>query len=122
MAVDVPFDSRPANDRDLYLLNVGPDGFKGMQKDLSWLLIHELTHVWQSAHSAWPPSFIFNSLWHQMLKRDRAYEYKPGAGWKAYNVEQQAMIVQDWFERSMDPNDPNYTYIRDVIRAAKPLR
>jgi hypothetical protein len=94
--------------------------FPGLEKsaDSQALLIHELTHVWQSAHSVWPPASIFNSAWHQLTKGANAYSYSPGLEWHAYNVEQQAHIVEDWFARGMQPGDAN-RYVRDNIRVAQ---
>jgi hypothetical protein len=111
-------------DGDTYRLNVGRAGFAGMQRTfaLRKLSIHELTHVWQSAHSAWAPSFIFNSLWPQAIKGSGAYKYTANGVWEDYNVEQQASIVEDWFVRGQTLSDPNYPYIRDNIRTAKPRR
>lgn len=111
------------SDGDTYHLNVGPDLFKGMEQHYKGVLIHELVHVWQSCHSAWAPSFIFNSMWHQATSKD-AYAYdgldlKP---WGDYNVEQQAHIVQDWFLRGQDETSVLFPYIRDAIRAAKTMK
>lgn len=89
-------------------------------------LIHELTHVWQGLHYGDTPfHYVCNSLVYQAggkLSGKDPYAYTVGAGWNTYNVEQQAKIVEDWF----DPNignqretDPRFRYIRDHIRTAK---
>src|SRR5690348_1453787 len=51
--ISAPADDNFAAPVVFYYLNVG-DAFAGMQLDVAWkrLLIHELTHVWQSCHSA----------------------------------------------------------------------
>jgi hypothetical protein len=108
-------------DTNTYSLNVGPDLFKGMEQHYKAFLIHELVHVWQSCHSAWAPSFIFSSIWHQATSKD-AYAYSPGEPWDDYNVEQQAHIVQDWFVRGQSDTDSLFPYIRDAIRAAKTMK
>jgi hypothetical protein len=107
-------------DHDTYHLNVGKDGFEGMGSSLYWrgILVHELTHVWQAAHSAWPPSYIFNSVWHHVMSDD-AYAYTPGKGWSEYNVEQQGQIVQDWFTSGQRESSELFPYIRDFIRTGR---
>ena len=109
------------DDHDTYHLNVGKTGFVGMGGSFYWrsVLIHELTHVWQAAHAAWAPSYIFNSAWHQAKSGNDAYAYTPGQSWSSYNVEQQAHIVQDWFEDGQQESSPLFPYIRDSIRAGR---
>jgi hypothetical protein len=51
--------------------------------------------------------------------RNRAYEYKPGEPWDDYNVEQQALLVQDWYLNGMREDDERFTYIVNHIRAGK---
>jgi hypothetical protein len=116
--------SDEGRDNDTFHLHVGPTAFSGMQhvRGLRELLIHELTHVWQSVHSVWPASFIFNSLWHQITSGGNAYSYKAGQPWGDYNVEQQASIVEDWFAQGQAMSTPLYPYIRDHIRTAKAVR
>ena len=105
---------------DIWDVYVGKKRFLNLEADLHGqiVLIHELTHVWQSAHGIWPAIYIFNSMWHQLTEGDKAYEYKTGLNWSAYNVEQQAHIVQDWFVNGLDHGDPNYQYIKNNIQAA----
>ena|SRR5215471_1395448 len=107
---------------DLWHLNVGPL-FQGMQTtpDGQRTLVHELTHVWQSAHGISSAAYMFNSVWHQVVDDD-AYNYTPGKSWTDYNVEQQAHIVEDWFARGKKVDDPNFRYIRDNIRTAQKLK
>jgi hypothetical protein len=109
---------------DTYHLNVGPEGFNGMERSQYGreTLIHELTHVWQSCHSIWPASYIFNSAWHQLKAKvtgKDAYKYPPGDPWDSYNVEQQAHIVQDWFAQGQSTDSKLYKYIRNTIRSPK---
>ena len=78
------------------------------------VFIHELTHVWQGEHRG---GFIWNSLWHQAWDKD-AYAYTAGAAWSSYNVEQQAHIVEDWFNARLGNRgaaDPRYRYITGNI-------
>ena len=88
--------------------------------------IHELTHVWQGYHGLLGWAYMAQSMLSQgyalltQHDRNRAYDYKPGAPWGSYNVEQQARLVQDWFLEGMkSENDPRYTYIANQIRAPR---
>ena len=56
---------------------------------------------------------MVNSLLHQGVgrgdhhgNRNYAYEYKYGKAWDDYNVEQQAMIVEDWYKPRHEGNGP----------------
>jgi hypothetical protein len=83
------------------------------QSDL--VLIHELVHVW---HGEYRPGFVWNSLWHQLIDSD-AYAYRSGQDWKTYSVEQQAAIVEDWFnplKGGESISDERYRYIEENIR------
>lgn len=94
--------------------------------------IHELTHVWQAAHSAFQPAFVCRGVVQQAdkLAGHNVYEYgPPGRLWSTFNTEQQASIVDQWFAgipndfapdrvAPMDENDPYFAYIRDNVRAA----
>lgn len=87
--------------------------------------IHELTHVWQGYHSTFGWEYMVNSMiaqGHALLtegNRNRAYDYSPGEPWDDYNVEQQALLVQDWYRNGMREDDERYTYIVNHIRAGK---
>lgn len=60
------------------------------------VFVHELTHAWQSQRGV-------NLLWAKLRAGDRpgAYTYRltEGCRWEAFNIEQQAMIVQHDFLR-----------------------
>ena len=91
--------------------------------------IHELTHVWQGHHSLIPWSFMANSVWHQGValvrtkgkSRSGAYAYSkpPTDTWDNYNVEQQANIIEDWFDAGMATSGDWFKYVRDNIRTGK---
>ena len=100
-----------------YIINFGTSGFAnaGTLANLP-TFIHELTHVWQSYHNAFPNAYIFNSLLHQAVSGGGAYSYNLGQSWSNYNVEQQASIVGDWFSSGMSSSNPRFTYIRNNIR------
>jgi hypothetical protein len=104
-----------------YNLHVGPHCFDGMHQWPAYqkVLIHELTHVWQSCHSAWPASLIFQSMGCQIVDGDDVGKYEAGQPWNTYDVEQQATIVADWFLRGASETSVLYPYVRDHIRKAK---
>lgn len=104
--------------------------------------IHELAHVWQGHHDRSSATYMVKSVVAQCrhgvrdvierrawlawdVHRSRAYDYahKPCLPWRAYNVEQQASIVGDWFDARIadcSPADWRYFYIENVIRARDP--
>ena len=61
-----------------------------------WLLVHELTHAWQSEHGVHRVAYIGKSIVAQLAPGD-AYAYQPGKNWEDYNPEQQASILEDWY-------------------------
>ena len=87
--------------------------------------VHELTHVWQGYHSSLGWEYMVNSMiaqGHAILTqgdRNKAYDYKLGAAWDDYNVEQQALIVQDWYLNGMREDDERFTYIANHIRKGR---
>lgn len=121
------------NTPPLYMINVGNAYSSLTASDKrKYLLIHELTHVWQGQHLV---PFMLNSAAHQSLSAinnggdvNAAYSYVVGKPWGQYNVEQQASIVQHWFIPAnlcyesgpcgggMKTTDSRYRYIRDNIR------
>jgi hypothetical protein len=67
------------------------------------LLIHELTHVWQSQHSIEPTKFMVNSMASQAVADEllsafgvdaSAYYYRPGKRFASYGAEQIACQVE----------------------------
>ena len=119
--------SRPwtTNSPPVYTVNVGPVAYKNLATS-TWsdLLIHELTHVWQGQHGV---PFMANSAVHQTISAiqnggdtGQAYDYSPGKQWRKYNSEQQASLVEDWFENGASRSDRLYPYIRDNVLPGKP--
>ena len=110
-----------------YTIYFGPEVFKeGADRPATAsTFIHELTHVWQGYHSTFGWEYMVNSMvaqGHAILTqgdRNKAYDYKPGRPWKEYNVEQQALLVQDWFLNGMREDDERFAYIVKHIRAGK---
>jgi hypothetical protein len=91
-----------------------------------WVLIHELTHVWQ--YQTQGTRYISSSACAQLIAaiasgdRNAAYEYRPGQrSIYDYPAEQQAHIVEDYFKNPGLASDENYQrYIRQV-RTARPV-
>ena len=110
-----------------YTIYFGPEVFSdgADRPGTASTFIHELTHVWQGYHSGLGWEYMVNSMiaqGHAILTqgdRNRAYDYKPGKPWKKYNVEQQALLVQDWYRNGMSEGDERYTYIANHIRAGR---
>jgi hypothetical protein len=110
---------------ELYFLHLGKTGFISTSA-MESTLIHELTHVWQGHNHFWGSGFVIGSGIAQGLSilttgdRGGAYNYKAGEYWGSYNSEQQAHIVEDWFDGGQDEKSPLFRYIRDNIR--RPIR
>lgn len=85
------------------------------------VFIHELTHAWQIQHAGLDEIVIcrgFAEGADDFVGQD-VYTYAPSADWTDYGIEQQASIVQDWFNGSQTGSikaDENFRYIRDNIR------
>jgi hypothetical protein len=89
------------------------------------LFIHELTHAWQIAHNSFTTGWICNALGTQASNStgSNVYAYGPaGPSWGSFNIEQQAMIVQQWYAGTrngsagpMKQNDPYFRYIATNI-------
>jgi len=118
-------------------LNMGSEGYDNPRnyglargKKNGEVLIHELTHSWQIAHSSMQVEFLADALASKLYEvMGDAYAY--GASDKPYgdfNIEEQAEIVSDWFAgrnnhgvgTTMIPKDessPYFKYIRDNVQA-----
>lgn len=73
-----------------YYVNMGREYFaKSSIKD-GPLLLHELTHVWQDRNK------LIRDVQILAAAMNRTYEYTYGRQWKDYGIEQQATIVEDW--------------------------
>jgi|KBSMisStaDraftv2_1062788.scaffolds.fasta_scaffold81925_2 hypothetical protein len=100
-------------DKFAIFINFGPQGYVNALSD-SYGFIHEMTHVWQYQHGN---AVISDSLINQLLRGSGAYKYdKPPTGqWAAYNVEQQAAIIEDWVKGGYTDNE-NFRYVKENIR------
>ncbi len=92
------------------------------------LLIHELTHAWQIAHTTFVPGFLCSAIVNQANYSfgDNVYQYGPaGPGWVTFNLEQQGAIVDQWFggngnqasygAKNATDKNPYYRYIHDNL-------
>jgi hypothetical protein len=84
------------------------------------VLMHELTHVWQSAHGPNTTDYLARWLHEWATVGDQqAYNCQPGQPWASYGVEQQASIVADWYSGGMNEADALFPYIRDTVRQGR---
>jgi hypothetical protein len=124
-----PWTSPPTPTYSKYVLHVGETLYQDLAASNSRkvVLFHELTHVWQGQHGV-PLGYVLNSAFHQSIaaitnggKVAKAYHYTPGGKWALYNCEQQASIVDDWFQHyGCSTSSPLYTYITKNIRPGNP--
>jgi hypothetical protein len=110
----------------VYQINMGDKAFDARAYTPSFkaTLIHEMTHVWQGHHgrlgliAVWGSSIIC-----QIQRQGNAYLYGEGnlnrKDWGDFGAEEQAQIVQDWYENGMLTTDPRFHFIRDNIRMGK---
>jgi len=107
-----------------YELHMGWEVVSGKSKSDAFnnVLVHEMTHVWQSRHSWWGIAGVWaSSIKCHVCRQMNAYEYGEGnlgrKEWGDFGKEEQAQIVEDWYTAGEDTTDPRYQYIRDNIRA-----
>ena len=130
-----PF-TMPGIDQQIYI-NLGHafDNPLGYKDDTTYpaagqLLIHELTHAWQIAHSRFLPGLFCQGFVNQTNNTvvEDVYRYgPPGPDWSAFNLEQQAAIVDQWFggnavaavpnRQPHDTRDPYFRYIAGNVQA-----
>jgi hypothetical protein len=89
------------------------------------VFIHELTHAWQIMHDNFVSGWMCDALGTQAVNTGGVNVYKygpPTSPWSAFNLEQQASIVDQWFagarvtgQKAMDRNDPYFWYIANRI-------
>ncbi len=95
------------------------------------LLIHELTHAWQIAHTSFLPGLMCSGMVNQAnyVMGDNVYQYgAAGPNWTDFNAEQQGAIVDQWFGgnhnsqgyRTMDQRSPYYRYIWNDVLGRRP--
>lgn len=111
-----------------FIINIGPAySDLSADKNRQCLLVHEMVHVWQGYNSIFSLTYVLDSVLCQGLGminsgsysgRSAAYSFQAGKPWKDYSAEQQAAIVEKWFENgeSTSSSDDLWPYVRDNIR------
>jgi hypothetical protein len=87
------------------------------------VLIHELTHAWQIHHSSFVAGLICESIADKARDQlgENVYDYEDGGKqWSEYNLEQQAAIVDHWYQEGLSDVHPFYRYIQGNIRGRSP--
>jgi hypothetical protein len=84
-------------------------------------LVHEMTHVWQ--YQTQGTRYISDSVLHQLTTDAYAVKLVPGQSFRDYTAEQQAMIVQHYYEKyPVGWNvDPDVVRMIGEVRCARPL-
>jgi hypothetical protein len=125
--------------RDSYLINAGVKGFRDglhmldsgpTEAEINYsdttkkgaTLVHECTHVWQGITGAFTWYYVVNSVYHKIghLHDNHQYDFTPGRNFGDYNVEQQGMIMEEWYVNGEKEDDPLFPYIRDNIWPGRP--
>jgi hypothetical protein len=57
------------------------------------------------------------SEWANWRGKGYAYTLEDSDAWDDFNVEQQASLVEDWFDRGMSTTDNRFVFIEKIIRA-----
>lgn len=96
------------------------------KKPPMWLLVHEMVHVWQAQAMMFGGlRYKANALAHHAYHGirgtpGRVYKFpasdlgtKP---WNHFSIEEQAQLVQQWFQNGMRQSAPEFRYIKWCIR------
>jgi len=86
-------------------LDLSPDDPNNALRDGAALLIHEVTHAWQSQHGNSGIECMVNSMASQTLSANGvcAYIYQPGKPFGGYGAEQIASMVEDFYRAGASP-------------------
>jgi hypothetical protein len=81
------------------------------------VLIHELTHAWQIANSSYVPSLMCSGLWNQAqyIVGKNIYAIDESLPFGVCNLEQQAHIVDMWFQGGSSTLHRYFRFIEDNI-------
>ncbi|MBI4907512.1 MAG: hypothetical protein HY820_28055 [Acidobacteria bacterium] len=80
------------------------------------LFVHEMVHVWQYYRGYRVKNGAVLGWLKEKITGDDAYTYTPGKDWGAYNPEEQASIVEDWYKAGAKEDNELFPYVRYVIR------
>jgi hypothetical protein len=106
--------------------NYLPSNLKRITKP-GQILMHELTHVWQSFHDSWTPVFcdavVTTAVDHNVFGEKVYTLPPPGTPWNRINLEAQGVVVDNFFVQTIGEADPTknayWPYIRDNIRTGQ---
>lgn len=86
-------------------------------------LVHEMTHVWQ--YQTRGTGYLSDSALHQLSEGQAAYNVTlvPGKSFYEYPAEQEAMIVEKYYQNSPAGwrTDPEVVRMLEEVRSARPL-
>lgn len=113
---------------DTILLGMGEMEEDPLQANRRAVFVHELTHAWQIAHTAFIADVIWEAAVNEVKGQTAAYTYTlDGRAWSGYGAEQQAKIVEDWYSiyaNNLDGEqalqDLRFPYIQNNIRLGQP--
>jgi hypothetical protein len=118
----LPFMDRPYTEElsslGIFFVNLGPDIYPDATAKQRYknLLIHELTHVWQYDRGQW---VVLRSAYANTAGEGYNYTIEDDDTWDGYNVEQQAKLVQDWYDPAIgrqSTSDVRFPFIEKIIR------
>jgi hypothetical protein len=115
---DQEYDQESLHGR-MYSVNLGTLCYPDCTSRANWpgfgridtVFVHEMTHVWQYFHNYF---VVLSSMWGQSF--GDGYDYVLGSSWNDYNVEQQASLVEHWYDAGMDPASDRFQYVSKVVR------
>jgi len=113
---DCPWTDNPMG---IYSISIGPTCYPDCTSRAMWtgfgridaVFVHEMTHVWQYFHGY---NVKLSSVWGQTL--GDGYTVVLGQSWDDYNVEQEATIVENWYNDGMSNTDDRFQYVQKVVR------
>lgn len=88
---------------------------EGIPLDAQAVFVHELTHVWQAQNGV---SLILGKLRAGDSEASYHYDLMQGPAFRAMNIEQQAMVVEDAFRASRGGHAPHAPELYAAIRTA----
>ena len=88
---------------------------EGTPLDAQAVFVHELTHVWQAQNGV---SLILGKLRAGDSEASYHYDLMQGPAFRAMNIEQQAMVVEDAFRASRGGHAPHAPELYAAIRTA----
>lgn len=107
-------------DGNIYAASYYADDFSTAGQDKAATFIHEMAHVWQKQNDVLDPvsSAIKQWFWHK-FDYNKAYYYTLDAKKDLldYKIEQQAQIIQDYYQIFHQKRGPDRDYLQNVLPA-----